>query len=101
VLAYENFVYYNLGKRTAVFTKHAIRRINERGANLEFIRRIVESSTQAAYFVSKSRIDCLCGSVDFTGVFWTVVFNKNSLVVLTVRQSNRMEVLGYEEVYGF
>jgi len=79
----------------SVFTRHALKRIEERGADKAFVEAIVLRQVDAIYLKSKSEEGVLVG----TGKddrHWTVVFSEGSNVIITVRRASATEARLYE-----
>jgi hypothetical protein len=78
------------------FTKHALERITERGANREFIGAAINGGVKAmAYPSPKDPNIRILTAKDGECKYWTAIYSEN--MVITVRRAHKSEEKRYDE----
>jgi len=78
------------------FTRHALERLAERGANREFIERVAKGEAKSISFPSpKDASVRIVTAKDDNGRYWTAICSANR--VITVHRAHKSEVKRYEE----
>jgi len=80
------------------FTKHALERITERGANCEFIETAVKGNVKAVGYPSPKNPNIrILTAKDDAGKYWTVIYSGN--MIITVRRAHKSEEKRYDETF--
>jgi len=90
------YVKYMTSTIRPVFSKHALERLRERGADKAFIESIVLRHVDAIYLKSKTEDGVTVGTGKAAGKHWTVIFSEESNVIITVRRASATEAKWYE-----
>jgi len=81
------------------FSKHALERITERGANCEFIENALKGGVKDAmrYPSPKNPNIWILIAKDGMGKYWTVIYSEK--IVITVRRAHKSEEKLYDETF--
>jgi len=87
-----------MGKRVFI-SKHARDRIRERGADKDFVQKVVFGRVRRSR-LNSDRPDCVIYTAwDANGVAWSVVVYIKKNIILTVREADEKERENYARKY--